>query len=248
MPYRKTQFINDEVYHIVMRRIGDKPLFLGKDDYYRGIFSLYEFNNMHPVEILKRRRDRLVEKKRLAKIGGDRVSAELKLVADRREKLVDILAFALMPNHIHILVRQLKDGGITKFINKVGAGYPAYFRKKHNIKEKGYFFQSRFISVPIKTDEQLIAVFVYIHTNPISLVESGWKRGRVKNITKAIEFLENYKWSSYQDYLGKKNFPSVTDRDFLTEMTGGEKKIKALVKEWMSQKKEIKIMDEVVLE
>ncbi|MDP2930513.1 MAG: transposase [bacterium] len=248
MPYRKTQFVNDGIYHIVMRRIGDKSLFLGKDDYYRGIFSLYEFNNAKAVEISKRRRDRIIEKKRLAKIGGDRVSAKLKLSIDGREKLIDILAFTLMPNHMHILVRQLKEGGITKFVNKVGAGYPAYFRKKHKIKEKGYFFQSRFVSVPIKTDEQLITTFVYIHTNPVSLIESGWKEGKVKNKIKAIKFLEDYRWSSYQDYLGKKNFSSVTERDFLTEMIGGEKNIKALIKEWISHKKDIKIMEETVLE
>lgn len=243
MPYRKTGFINDEIYHIVVRRIGDKPLFVDIDDYYRGVFSIYEFNNAKPVEIQKRRRARLFEKKKLVRNGGDPVSS-----VDGREKLVEIIAFALMPNHLHLLVRQLKDGGITKFMNKLGAGYPSYFRQKHKIQEKGYFFQGRFVSVHIESDNQLIAAFVYIHTNPLSLIEPGWKKGKIKNPRKAIEFLENYKWSSYQDYLGRKNFPSVTDRDFMLETIGGEKKAREFVNDWIRHKRRIKEVTEIVLE
>ncbi len=223
-----------------MRRLGDRLLFSNKDDYYRGIFSLYEFNNAKAVEISKRRRDRLVEKKKLAKTGGGRASAELRAIEDKRKRLVDILAFALMPNHIHILIQQLESGGIVKFISKIGSGYPAYFRKKHHIKEKGYFFQNRFVSVPIETDAQLIAVFNYIHTNPVSLIESNWKTGKIRNVRKSNRFLENYKWSSYQDYIGKKNFPSVTERNFLIEVFGGETNIKRSIREWLKFKKKIK--------
>ena len=243
MPYRKTKFANDEIYHIVTRRISDKPLFIDTDDYYRGIFSIYEFNNVKPVEIQKRRRARVFEKKKLAQSDGDRVSA-----TDKREKLVEILAFTLMPNHLHLLIRQLKNDGITKLMNKFGAGYPAYFRQKHKIQEKGYFFQGRFVSVHIKSDNQLLTVFTYIHANPLSLTEPGWKKGKVKNLRKAIEFLENYKWSSYQDYLGKKNFSSVTDRNFLLETAGGRKKVREIVNDWIKHKKTIKGENEIFLE
>ncbi|MBU4350951.1 transposase [Candidatus Parcubacteria bacterium] len=243
MPYRKTGFVNNEIYHIVVRRIGDKPLFVDTDDYYRGVFSIYEFNNAKSVEIQKRRRARLFEKKKLARNEGDRVSS-----ADEREKLVEVIAFALMPNHLHLLVRQLKDGGVTKFMNKLGAGYPPYFRQKHKIQEKGYFFQGRFVSVHIESDAQLIAVFVYIHTNPLSLIEPGWKQGKIKDPRKATGFLKNYKWSSYQDYLGIKNFPSVTDRDFMRETIGGEKGAHKLINDWIHHKRKIKGMTKIALE
>lgn len=245
MPYRKTEFTNGEIYHIVIRRNGDKPLFLDIDDYYRGIFSLYEFNTAKAVEIRLRRRARLAEKKRIS--DGERVSDAVSGV-DQRDKLVELLAFCLMPNHIHFLVRQLKDGGISKFMNKLGAGYPAYFKEKHSLKEKGYFFQGRFVSVHIKNDDQLIAVFVYIHTNPLALIEPRWKEGIVINPRRAIKFLGNYKWSSYPDYLGKKNFPSVTERDFLLETIGGQRGVKELIVDWIKHKKEIKGIAEVSLE
>lgn len=234
MPYRKTQLSNGEIYHTIIRRIEGNLLFADTDDYFRGIFSIYEFNNANPVEIKKQRDSRL---------NGDRVSFGF-----IRDRLVEILAFCLMPNHIHLLLRQLKDGGITKFMNKFGAGYPAYFRRKHSketgspsadVNSKGYFFQGRFASVHIDTEKQLKTVFAYIHTNPILLIEPGWKGGEIKDYLKAVEFLENYRWSSYLDYVGKNNFPSVIDRDFFSNLLGGKEECKKFITEWIKYKQEV---------
>lgn len=232
MPLRKVQLCNSEIYHVVIRRIEDELLFADAADYFRGIFSIYEFNTVNSVVIREQRKNR------------DRVSDG----TDGRDKLVEILAFCLMPNHAHLLLKQLKDGGITKFMNKFGAGYPAYFRRKHSteagsmdkIINKGYFFQGRFVSVHIKTDVQLKTVFAYIHTNPISLIEPKWKEGIISDSQKAIEFLENYKWSSYLDYIGKNNFPSVTDRSFFLDLFGGSEEYKRFIAEWIKHKKETK--------
>jgi putative transposase len=250
MPYRKEPFQNGEIYHIVTRRIGNDLLFKIIDDYYRGVFSIYEFNNSNPVEIRKRREARAAFKKKLKKMGGDRVSApaETEGMIDKRDKFVEILAFCLMPNHVHLLLKQLKENGISNFMQKFGAGYSAYFKNKYDLKRKGHFFQERFVAVRIKTDEQLKAVFVYIHTNSISLVEPKWKEIGIKNPEKAIKFVENYKWSSYLDYVGKKNFPSLTERDFLLEVMGGPQGCKEFVKNWIRYKGEIKKFPRLALE
>ncbi|MFH1894284.1 MAG: transposase [Patescibacteria group bacterium] len=233
MPRRKEQFVNGEIYHVTVKRVKGLPLFADIDDKYRGVFSIYEFNTTKPVEIFKRRQARTNFKK--VQLEGDRVS-----FIDSRDKLVEVLSFCLMPNHLHLLLRQLKENGITIFMNKLGAGYPAYFRKKHKITDKGYFFQSRFGAVRIETDEQLRVVFTYIHTNPISLIEPKWKEMGIKNPKKAIEFVENYKWSSYQDFIGEENFPSVTEREFLSETMGGAKGCKNAVNDWIKYKGKIK--------
>jgi putative transposase len=211
MPYRKEQFINGEIYHIVVRAIDENVIFKDIDDYYRAIFSVYEFNNAKPVVIKERRKAR----------ARDPISG------DFRDKLVEVLAFCVMPNHLHLLVRQLKENGITNFMKKFGIGYGGYFNRKYH--RKGYVFQNRFVAVPIKTDDQLKTVFVYIYTNPISLIEPKWKEARIKNPEKAIEYVENYKWSSYPDYIGKKNFPSVVERDFIFKIMGGEQGCKDFV-------------------
>jgi len=64
MPYRKEQFVNNEIYHTILRGINDEMLFKDIDDYYRGIFSIYEFNNANPIEIRKRRQARRKEKQK----------------------------------------------------------------------------------------------------------------------------------------------------------------------------------------
>ena len=110
--------MDSEIYHIVIRGVGDQVIFKDVNDYYRGIFSLFEFNNSKPVEIRTQRQKRLRQK-----LNGE-------LFSDTRDPLVEILQFCFMPNHIHLLVRQLGNKGITDFMRKLGAGYAAYFNKK----------------------------------------------------------------------------------------------------------------------
>lgn len=239
MPYRRQKLTNDEIYHVVVRAIDDNLIFKNKDDYYRGIFSIYEFNNANPTLIRERRKARA----RIKKLSKNRDPFS---VVDEREKLVEVLTLCLMPNHIHLLLKQLKDDGITKFMRKVGAGYGGYFNRKYN--RRGHIFQSRFVSVPIKTDNQLKTVFVYIYTNPVALIEPKWKELGIKNPKKAIEFVENYKWSGYPDYIGKKNFPSVTEREFLSEVMGGPQGCKKFVEDWVRYKGEIKEFAALALE
>lgn len=248
MPRQKRNFINGEIYHLVLRRIGNELLFGDVNDYYRGIFCIYEFNTTKPITIRERRAARSKFKKAIKEATKGLTPVNVKVrqapqtlvFSDTRDLLVEVLAFCLMPNHIHLLVRQLKDGGISKFIQKVAAGYAAYFKNKYGIKLKGHFFQDRFSAIHIKTDEQLRVVFTYIHTNPTSLIEPEWKQEGVNDPKKVIKFLEKYKWSSYLDYLDKKNFPSVTMRDFVLEIMGEKEGCRKWVENWVMYKGEIR--------
>jgi len=243
MPYRETQFANDEIYHITLRGLDDRELFFDDNDYYRMIFSIYEFNDTKPAKIRERRKERLHIKQQLQATPPPRCDNQY---PDERERFVDILCFCWMPNHIHLLVKQLRDGGITKFMSKVGVGYAKYFNTKYE--RKGYVFQNRFDSVHIKDDKQLQTVFVYIHTNPIALIEPGWKEKGILIPEKAIKFIEDYKWSSYQDYLEKPNFRFITQRDFLTEVMGGPDGCREQVKDWIEYKGEIRKFRDLFLE
>jgi len=227
MPIKRPRLVNNEIYHIIIRGVGDSLIFKDTNDYYRGIFSLYEFNTSEPVEIIKKRRAKSFRKDR-----GE-------LFSDTREPLVDILAFCFVPNHIHLLLRQINDNGISQFMRKFGAGYAGYFNKKYN--RKGHLFQGRFQAIHILDNEQLRTIFVYIHTNPLSLIEPNWKKEGIKNFEKAIKFLEEeYRWSSYFDYIGKKNFPSVTNRKFMLKIMDGEESCRNFVKDWIKYKKALR--------
>ena len=69
--------------------------------------------------------------------------------------------------------------------------------------------------------------------NPISLIEPGWKEKGIKNFKEAIKFLEEYKWSSYEDYIGIKNFPSVTSRKLFLEFFNNSEEYKKATEEWL---------------
>jgi len=269
MPREKRQFENDELYHITLRRMADEPLFLDTNDYYRGVFGIYEFNNAKHVSIRDRREQRIVFKKQLQQLpwgqtpgkspwgltpgglvtsGGfvaqqKQQSPAAIMEPDKRSKIVEVLSFVLMPNHLHLILRQLIKNGISKYMQKLGSGLAAYFFERYyvNIKRRGHFFQDRFNAVHIVDDRQLQVALVYDWTNPLAIIEPGWKEKGIKNEAKARKFLKEYKWSSYQDCIGIKNFPSIieAEKDFIMEIMGGAKGCEQAVNDWISQKGEI---------
>ena len=214
MPTRKRELNNGEIYHVVIRGIGDALIFKETTDYYRVVISLYEFNNTSPVLIGRRKGKR-----------RDPGSTS------KREKMIEILAFCLMPNHIHLLLKQTKERGISSFMAKFGAGYAGYFNRKYD--RKGYLFQGRFKAIHIKTNEQFKTVLTYIHANPVSLREPNWKENGFNDLESTINFLENYRWSSYLDYLGGSNFPSLTTRKFGLKVMEGQKLCRDFVNDWL---------------
>jgi len=142
-----------------------------------------------------------------------------------------------MPNHIHLLLKQIKDNGITKFASKVGTGLGGYLNRKYN--RQGYVFQNRFNAVKIKSNEQLKITSSYIHTNPLSIKYPEWKKIKIKKPKEAHSFLEKYRWSSYPDYINIKNFPSVIQKDFILRTMGGFKEYKEFVNNWIEYKGEL---------
>ena len=237
MPIKRPPLINGEIYHIVIRAVEGLKLFREKNDYLRMIHDLFEFNDEDPVPSIYR--NEIIKTRTVLAILSER---------KKRKLLVEILAFCLMPNHVHILVRQIRDGGISKLMRKIGAGYGIYYNNKYN--RKGHVFQGKYRIVHIENEDQLKTVFVYIHTNPVSLIAPNWKEEgiKIKGLEAVIQFLENYKWSSYPDYLENKNFPSLTNREFLAKIMGGVQGSRDFVKAWIQFKKELADFKQVAIE
>jgi len=239
MPVKRPQLVNGEIYHIVMRGVDGRIIFPQEEDYLHFLHDLYEFNDEDVV---------ISEFRHAIKNSTGTLPGEL--VLSRRENkkrklLVEIFVFCLMPNHFHLLLRQVKDNGISNFMRKLG-GYATYINKKYN--RQGHLYQGRFKAVHIESEDQLKNVFVYIHTNPLSLIEPNWKDGGINNPQKALEFLKKYRWSSYLDYLGYKNYPSLTNRDFLTDVFKDKESCYNNVKDWILYKKDINELGLVALE
>ena len=243
MGLKQPQFVNGEIYHIVNRGVEKRNIFQQISDYFRFIFCLHECNNENPVVM----RDRLDEcKKYIGKSIGDTYEGRGSSEKIKKKPLVEIMAFCLMPNHFHLAVRQVKEGGISLFMKKLGDSYVGYFNKKHQRVGMGSLFQGSFKAVHIKTTNQLINVICYIFTNPVELLEKNWKETGVKNFKKAIQYLNTYRWSSYLDYIEKKNFPLVSQRDFIFRVFGGSGNIKKFVEIRILSKTEMnKTLDDV---
>lgn len=102
---------------------------------------------------------------------------------------VQILAYCLMPNHYHLLVAQLHDGGVVSMMRSLLNSFTQYYNKSH--KRFGPLFQPQFKAKSIYTDEVLTHVSRYIHLNPYS---SG--------IVSTFNDLFEYKYSSINEYCG----------------------------------------------
>jgi len=181
MSIRKVSFVPDEYYHIYNRGNSKQKIFSDKSDYDRFIGLMYVCNQKENFKV-----DNL-------KKGEDFLDLEKNI------ELVNIGAYCLMPNHFHILITQKEDGGISKFLQKLTTAYVMYFNKKYN--RTGGLFEGKFKSEHIDSDQHLKYLFSYIHLNPIKLIQKDWKETGIKNKNRAIEYLNQYIYSSYLDYL-----------------------------------------------
>ena len=167
MPSRIIPFVNGEYYHIFNRGVAKMPIYLNAFDYKQFINTMlyYQIEGPKPrFSIFKLQ----------------------PILLDNRIKLIDIICYCLMPNHFHLILRQIKDTGITEFVGKLSNSYTKYFNIKN--KRVGPLLQGEFKSVYIGSDEQITHLSRYIHLNPL-----------VGYVTKD---LRTYRWSSYPEYLG----------------------------------------------
>lgn len=79
--------------------------------------------------------------------------------------LIEVLCLCLIPNHFHLLLKQLKENGISQYAQRFLNSYTRYYNTRHD--RKGYLFEGPFRAVRIETDEQLLHVSRYIHLNPV---------------------------------------------------------------------------------
>lgn len=219
---RKVRIVTGEIYHIYNRGVEKRKIFLEDEDYLRFIHDLFEFNDENPAKNFH-----YYFKFKFKEVPLPKIERE------PRKLLVEILAFCLMPNHFHLMVRQKVENGITQFMRKLGTGYTNYFNQKYE--RVGPLFQGTFKIVHIKQDAHFLHLPYYIHLNPLDLKFPEWRNKEIKNYKEAMKFLENYRWSSFLDYIGKKNFPSVTQREFLSEFFEGPEEYKKDTLKWLKE-------------
>ena len=177
MPYRKVPLVEGEVYHIFTKSIADFKIFNTDKDFKRMLETVAFY----------------VEKGLSCKFSlfaKRQTQPNFKPVLQRHKtdvkKIVRILAYCIMPTHIHLILEQLEENGISRFINLVLKSYSKYFNLKH--RRKGPLWEGRFKNVLVESDEQLLHLTRYTHLNPVTAF--------------LVNDPQDWLFSSYREYIG----------------------------------------------
>lgn len=157
-------YLSDSIYHIYNRGVEKRKIFLDNQDY--KVFLSYLKEYLSNPESSLRLQGRTLQD-RIKNYFGE----------------IELLAFCLMPNHFHIVIKQKDKDSIKKFTKSLFTRYSMYFNKKYN--RVGPLFQSKYKATNAINEDYLLDLTKYIHLNPIEIN---------RNLVEA--------YSSYSDYLG----------------------------------------------
>ncbi|OGG49324.1 hypothetical protein A3G63_02195 [Candidatus Kaiserbacteria bacterium RIFCSPLOWO2_12_FULL_52_8] len=188
MATRKSAFAVGEWYHCYSRGVDKRIVYEDEEDYMRFLEQLYLANSNTPL-----RRDDII---------GSRDFEEI-LTIPRNGTLVAIEAFCLMPNHFHLVIKEIVEGGISAFMQKLGTSYAMYFNWRYE--RSGNLFVKPFRSRHISDDRYFQHLIKYLHCNPAELFEPKWKTGKVGNLDMLTNKLIEYPYSSFSAYHDKKS-------------------------------------------
>lgn len=186
---RKTQLANDEYYHIYNRGTDKRRIVLDAEDANRLVQSLIAFNTASPIGSLHQQS---FKSKSLSAPGTK---------SQKEDELVEIIAYCFNTNHFHFLLKQVSDEGISKFMQKFGAGYTRYFNEKYD--RNGVLFQGKFKARHISKDADLLRMSAYVNLN-----------NRVHQLSAQSTKLVRSSWSEYSN---KKTKSSLCSKDIVLE-------------------------------
>jgi len=169
-----------KVYHVFSKSIVEFRIFNNETEFQRMTDITWYYQTKKPPIKFSWFND--LDEKNKHKIKEDIASKDA-------TKLVDIIAYCFMPTHVHMVLRQLEEKGISIFMKNILNSYTRYFNSKHN--RKGPLWEGRFKKVEITNDEQLLHLTRYVHLNPVTAY--------------LVDKPELWPASSYREYVAKEN-------------------------------------------
>ena len=203
---RKETFTEGEYYHIYNRGVEKRNIFIAEKDYWRFIASLLLFQGKVPVSQISR----IVNDVQNLELDKDIFKEVLK------SRIVELVCFCLMPNHFHFILKEIKEGGISKFMMRLADSYTKFFNTKYE--RTGHLFSGVFQSVHIDINKYLLYLSSYIHLNPSEL--RAWYGREIE-----------YSWSSFQDFTGENRWGDFLNTPIILEQFKSKKEYNRFVKE-----------------
>lgn len=224
MPYRKVPIVVGEIYHVFNRSVARQPIFLNNKAYQRALETLYFYS-------FSKQNLRFSHYNRLPQLQKAEFLQNLKLKAKRR---IQMYAYCLMPNHVHFLIKEIEERGISTFMSNFQESFAKYF----NIREDrtGSLFQSMFKAVRIESDEQFLHVSRYIHLNPLTSF-----------VIKDIAELETYSWCSFGEYLREQD-QGIIDKDKVLSYFSSIKHFKSFTLDQVDYQRKLAKIKHLILE
>ncbi len=162
----------------------------------------------------------------------------------KQKPITAVLGFTLLENHLHLLLMEIKEGGIAAFMQKFGQSMTNHFNEKYQT--KGSIFQGGYKGKRISEDRHLMWVMPYVMVkNTFEMHPKGYKWA-VEHFEEAWQWAIQYPFSSLGDYGGSRNSPIVDTKSF-KDIVGGPKEFKRLCKDMIEGREGIKaeILDEI---
>jgi len=173
-------YIENGYYHVYNRGVDKRDIFLDIQDYATFLYFLkYYLGKPNPSDI--------------------------KQLFRSLENKVQLVAYCLMPNHFHFLLKQKTTSAMTELIRAVSTNYVMYFNQKY--KRVGPLFQGKYKAVLIQEEPYLLHLTRYIHRNPINLIKAESRKGPSS--------LQRYQYSSYECYLDTKHTSWIHPEEIL---------------------------------
>lgn len=197
----------NEYYHIYNRGVGKKIIFKDDRDRIRFLFLILYFqaeNNFAQIS----RIIAFYVKHRMFDVDAEITK---NLISKR---FVELIGFALMPNHFHLIVKETKEGGIAKYMHRVLNSYAKYFNTRYGV--SGHLFEGPYKAVHVESNEQLLYLSAYVHMNPTEINE--WHKKE-----------ETFPWSSYQDYVKENRFGEILKNEIVLEQFRNKEEYKTFV-------------------
>lgn len=221
---RKEPYSVGSIVHVIKRGARGLPITRDEDDKWRFLKILHFTNDSNRPENWER--DLFEEGAGLHFKRPDKW-------LNQRKPLVRILSYCLKDNHFHLLLEEIKDGGISRFIQGLCGSMSLHFNKKYN--EKGSLFQGAFKSKTVNSDYYLQLVNIYINVkNPFELYKGGLKEA-IMNFDDAYKQAIEYDFCSLADYATNRNSP-IIEKGIFSDIS--PKEYKRLAKEFLTEKLE----------
>jgi len=142
-----------------------------------------------------------------------------------RDPLVEIIAFTLMDNHYHLVLKEIKEGGVTKFMRKLGTGMTNRFNTRY--KEVGRLFQGAYKARRIDKDGYLQYLTVYIHIKNVFELFPGGFENALNNFDEAFEFAIQHPYSSLGGYFSDDHISaSIIEKEMMEDIIKNEEEFR----------------------